>query len=200
MAEDTRKSDNAPSNEASVDDESTPRRKKSKHDFPKTQAGKMWEAFGNPAEPVNEMPGGTYNSAGGKPKEITWKAIFDWKLSDARRFYRVPCARDALLVGVGGGAAVGGVTAIIGGKMASMLGNSSPSLTTDTRSQTHKKSSKSCCCGLRGYGDGAVRMVRVEKERGVKRNRVGSDWDEKVARQGATREGGRRGQAGRCEG
>jgi len=182
MAEDTRKSDHVPSTEASAGEESTARRKKSKHDFPKTQAGKMWEAFGNPAEPVNEMPGGTYNSAGGKPKEITWKAIFDWKLGDAKRFYRVPCARDALLVGVGGGAAVGGVTAIIGGEMASTLRNSTQSLTTDTRSQTHKKSSKSCCSGLCDYGDGAVRMVRVEKERGVAGNRIGCDWYEKAAR------------------
>jgi Protein of unknown function (DUF3767) len=181
MAEDTRKSDNAPSNEASAGEESVPRRTKSKHDFPKTQAGKMWEAFGNPAEPVNEMPGGTYNSAGGKPKDITWKAIFDWKLSDAKRFYRVPCARDALLVGVGGGAAVGGVTAIIGGETASTLRSSTRSLTTDTRSQTHTKSSKSCCYGLCDYGDGAVRMVRVEKERGVTRNRIGRDWDEEIA-------------------
>jgi cytochrome c oxidase assembly protein subunit 20 len=117
MAEDTRKSNHAPSNDATVADESAPLQKKRKHDFPKTQAGKMWEAFGNPAEPVNEIPGGTYNSAGGKPKEVTWKDAFNWKLSDAQRFYRVPCARDALLVGGGGGAAVGGLTAIVGGKI-----------------------------------------------------------------------------------
>ena len=115
MADDTRKSRSAPSSEASSIDESVRRRNKTKHDFPKTQAGKMWEAFGNPAEPVNEMPGGTYNSAGGKPKEITWKSLFDWKISDAKNFYKTPCARDALLVGIGGGTAVGGITAIIAG-------------------------------------------------------------------------------------
>jgi cytochrome c oxidase assembly protein subunit 20 len=120
MAEDTRKSNSTPSNDAPVADESAPWRKKTKHDFPKTQAGKMWEAFGNPQDPVNEMPGGTYNSAGGKPKEVTWKAAFDWKMGDAKRFYKVPCARDSLLVGVGGGAAVGGVTAIVGGRMNKM--------------------------------------------------------------------------------
>jgi Protein of unknown function (DUF3767) len=182
MAEDTRKSDNASSSEASASEESVLRRKKSKHDFPKTQAGKMWEAFGNPAEPVNEMPGGTYNSAGGKPRDITWKAIFDWNLGDASRFYRVPCARDALLVGVGGGAAIGGVTGIIGGEMASIFRYSTQSLTTDPRSQTLKKSIKSCCSGLCDYGDGAVCMVRVEKKRGGTRNRVGRDWDEKITR------------------
>jgi cytochrome c oxidase assembly protein subunit 20 len=117
MADDTRQPNHSPSNDATVADESAPLQKKRKHDFPKTQAGKMWEAFGNPTEPVNEIPGGTYNSAGGKPKEITWKDAFNWKLSDAQRFYRVPCARDALLVGGGGGAAVGGLTAIVGGKM-----------------------------------------------------------------------------------
>jgi cytochrome c oxidase assembly protein subunit 20 len=77
----------------------------------------MWEAFGNPDKPINELPGGTYNSAGGKPKEVTWKDAFSWKFTDVpKKFYRVPCARDALLVGVGGGAAFGGITAIIGGK------------------------------------------------------------------------------------
>jgi cytochrome c oxidase assembly protein subunit 20 len=120
MAEDTRKSSASPSNGGPVDGEPAPSRRKPKHDFPKTQASKMWDAFGNPSEPVNEMPGGTYNSAGGKPKEVTWKDAFNWKLGDVKKFYRVPCARDALLVGVGGGVAVGGVTAIIGGKMNEM--------------------------------------------------------------------------------
>jgi cytochrome c oxidase assembly protein subunit 20 len=117
MAEDTRKYNGDASNNSPDTDDSAPWRKKPKHDFPKTQAGKMWEAFGNPAEPVNEMPGGTYNSAGGKPKEVTWKDAFSWKWGDMKRFYKVPCARDALLVGLGGGAAVGGVTAIIGGEL-----------------------------------------------------------------------------------
>ena len=81
----------------------------------------MWEAFGNPADPINEMPGGTYNSAGGKPKEVTWKDAFDWKLGDVKKFYKVPCARDALLVGLAGGAGVGGLTAIIGGNMNGLL-------------------------------------------------------------------------------
>lgn len=97
----------------------------------------MWEAFGNPAEPVNEMPGGTYNSAGGKPKEVTWKAAFEWKSGDVKRWYKAPCARDALLVGLGGGAAVGGVTAIIGGKKKSTQGQNMFLLTAQTRSQEH---------------------------------------------------------------
>ena len=117
MAEDTRQSSMKSPNDAPAGDESTIAQKRRKHDFPKSQAGKMWDAFGNPAEPANEMPGGTYNSAEGRPKEVTWKDAFNWKLADVKRFYRVPCARDALLVGVGGGAAVGGVTAIIGGKL-----------------------------------------------------------------------------------
>jgi hypothetical protein len=120
MEEDTRKTSNTISNDTPAADGSAPWRKKPKHDFPKTQAGKMWEAFGNPAEPVNEMPGGTYNSAGGKPKEVTWKDAFSWEWNDVKRFYKVPCARDALLVGLGGGAAVGGVSAIIGGNVIHM--------------------------------------------------------------------------------
>lgn len=117
MTEDTRASRTSTSNTGESVDESAPWRKNRKHELPRTQAGKLWEAFGNPSEPVNELPGGTYNSAGGKPRELTWKAAFDFNISDLKRFYKVPCARDAFLVGLGGGAAVGGVTVIIGGKM-----------------------------------------------------------------------------------
>lgn len=129
MADDTRQSNIGPANDAPIAGKPTPGRRKPNHDFPKTQAGKMWEAFGNPQDPINEMPGGTYNSAGGKPKEVTWKAAFDWELGDVKKFYRVPCARDALLVGLGGGAAVSGVTAIIGGEMTAYESNDHHSLT-----------------------------------------------------------------------
>ena len=78
----------------------------------------MWEAFGNPDEPVNMIPGGQYNSAGGKPPEVTWRDAFKFKKRDyfSTKFAKVPCARDALMVGLGAGGAVGGVRFIATGK------------------------------------------------------------------------------------
>ena len=83
---------------------------------PKTQAGKMWEVLGNPAEPANTMPGGTYNSAGGKPADLSWKDAFDFN-REGRTYawYQAPCARDSLLVGMGSGGAVGGLRFILKG-------------------------------------------------------------------------------------
>lgn len=90
---------------------------KPKHQLPKSQVGKLWDEFGNPEEPVNLMPGGTYNSAGGKPKEPTMSdAVKSVSLKDVTSFYKAPCARDSLLVGIGTGFGVGGVRAVLGGK------------------------------------------------------------------------------------
>ena len=119
MAEDTRKAeipqgDNAPESEVR-----RPRRPKPKHDFPQTQAGKLWDAFGNPEQPVNTIPGGTYNSAGGRPKEVTWRDAL--KFSEFNKegrpwFYQTSCARDSLLIGMGAGGAIGGLRFILKGK------------------------------------------------------------------------------------
>lgn len=117
MAEDTRQSDTKPPEDGSESEYRRPRRPKPKHDFPKTQAGKLWEAFGNPEEPVNTMPGGMVNSAGGRPADVTWRDAFQspFATKDGRRFYQVPCAKDSLLVGIGGGSAIGGVRFILKG-------------------------------------------------------------------------------------
>ncbi|KAJ9609358.1 hypothetical protein H2200_005685 [Cladophialophora chaetospira] len=114
MADDTRQPDNTPPEDQSQSDARPVRRPKPKHDFPKTQAGKMWEVLGNPAEPANTLPGGTYNSAGGKPAELTWRDAFSFK-QQGYAWYQAPCARDSLLVGMGAGGAVGGVRFILKG-------------------------------------------------------------------------------------
>lgn len=101
------------------DETRRPRRPRPKHDFPETQAGKMWKALSNPeGGPVNEMPGGTYNTAGGKPREQSWRDAFRWDVfnnSNRPSFYQTTCARDSLLLGIAGGGAVGGVGFIIRG-------------------------------------------------------------------------------------
>lgn len=61
---------------------------------------------------MNEMPGGTYNSAGGKPREPTWRDAFrfsEFTRTDRPKWYQTSCARDSLLVGMGVGGGVFGV-------------------------------------------------------------------------------------------
>ena len=120
MAEDTREPEVPQSDDATQLEVRKPRRPKPKHDFPKTQAGKLWEAFGNPEEPVNTMPGGTYNSAGGKPKEVSWRDAM--KFSEFGKegrpwFYQTSCGRDSALVGIGAGTAIGGLRFIVKGSV-----------------------------------------------------------------------------------
>lgn len=119
MASDTRDADSevTGTNPQLPQDEEIPkrRRRKAKHDFPQTQAGKLWDAFGNPDEPINTMPGGGYKTAGGRPKAYTWKDMVSLSKEDANRFWRTGCSRDALLVGIGGAGAVGGARFIWGG-------------------------------------------------------------------------------------
>lgn len=58
------------------------------------------------------MPGGTYNSAGGKPKEASWRDAFrfsEFTRTDRPRWYQTSCARDSLLVGMSVGGGVGGI-------------------------------------------------------------------------------------------
>jgi cytochrome c oxidase assembly protein subunit 20 len=76
----------------------------------------MWEALGNPANPANTLPGGTYNSAGGKPPELSWKDAFSFSREGMNyHWYQAPCARDSLLVGMGTGGAIGGLRFILKG-------------------------------------------------------------------------------------
>ncbi|EER23246.1 hypothetical protein CPC735_046160 [Coccidioides posadasii C735 delta SOWgp] len=115
MAEDFRDtSQPAPDGSSQPPSETGPKRPK--HEFPKSQVGKLWDAFGNPEEPVNLMPGGTYNSAGGKPKEVTvMDAVKSLSTNDFTSFYKAPCARDSLLVGIGTGFGIGSLRVVLGG-------------------------------------------------------------------------------------
>ncbi|KAJ9654084.1 hypothetical protein H2198_006823 [Neophaeococcomyces mojaviensis] len=111
--------DPSSSSDHHVEEPRRPRRPRPKHDFPETQAGKLWKAFGNPeGGPVNEIAGGTYNSAGGKPKGVTWRDALSFDSFNnptSPAWYKQPCARDALLVGIASGGGVGGVGFILRG-------------------------------------------------------------------------------------
>lgn len=79
----------------------------------------MWEAFGNPKEPINTLPGGQYNSAGGKPAAPSfWDALSFESFNKEGRpaWYQTSCARDSLMVGIIAGGGVGGLRFIVKGK------------------------------------------------------------------------------------
>jgi Protein of unknown function (DUF3767) len=128
MADDTRKAGTPSSDEAQYSprepeephyvapETPRPRRKKPMHAYPETQAGKMWKAL-QPDEPVNTMPGGTVNTAGGRPKEVTWRDAFNFggSIGDIAKIPWMPCSRDALLVGIGAGGALGGTSFVLTG-------------------------------------------------------------------------------------
>lgn len=106
---------------ASSDTSTTaPATNKPKHEFPKSQVGKLWDAFGNPEEPINVLPGATYNPTSEKPKDATLtESVKSISLKDFTTFYKAPCARDSLLVGMGAGFGIGGIRGILGGKQLS---------------------------------------------------------------------------------
>ena len=120
MAEDTRDEvdEETKTLQAQLEARRAANKPNTKHEFPKTQAGKMWDAFHDPNNPVNEMPGGTYNTAGGKGKDVTWRDAFDVNMLDPKMpaFYQTGCGRDSLLVGIGAGGAVGGLSFILRGE------------------------------------------------------------------------------------
>lgn len=100
-------------------EDSTPQRKKPKHEFPKSQVGKLWDAFGSPEEPANILPQAKYSNSAelNKQHDLSIKEIVKSGngISDIKSFYKAPCARDSLMLGMGAGFGIGGVRAVIGG-------------------------------------------------------------------------------------
>lgn len=115
MAGDTRDSD-PPASDKQTDDKTKSQdpfapTKKPKHEFPKSQVGKLWEAFGNPEEPINLM------APNAKQKDVSLTEVIksiSW--DDFTSFYKAPCARESLLTGLGTGFCVGGIRAVLGGE------------------------------------------------------------------------------------
>ena len=84
-----------------------------------TVSGKTYEAFSAPPAPenANALPGGGLNTAGGKSKEThLFDAIKTVRVNELKEVHKKPCARDALLTGIGAGFGIGGLRAIMGGK------------------------------------------------------------------------------------
>lgn len=73
-------------------------------------------------ENANLLPGGTSNTAGGKVKEATiMDGLRSIRLSDLKEVHKKPCVREALMTGIGAGFGIGGVRAILGGMLQSLL-------------------------------------------------------------------------------
>ena len=65
---------------------------------------------------VNAMPSGTNNTAGGRNKDASIvDGLKSIKTSDFKEVHKKPCAREALLAGIGLGFGIGGIRAVMGG-------------------------------------------------------------------------------------
>lgn len=75
-------------------------------------------------ENANALLGGAINTAGGKVRELTiMEALNTIQLQDFKDVYKKPCAREALLAGIGAGFGIGGLRGIMGGLFLPALHN-----------------------------------------------------------------------------
>lgn len=91
--------------------------KKPKHEFPQSQVGKLWDAFGNPEEPANALAKASYKPPGKNPADVSYSEVVgNVSMSEMSTFHRAPCARESLLTGIGAGFGIGGVRGVFGGQ------------------------------------------------------------------------------------
>lgn len=121
MADDTR--DTAPpglpegaNEQTATGDASSPQRK-TQYELPKSQVGKLWEAFGNPEESANRFSTTGYSGAKKDANDVSvTDAVKSMSVKDVTSFYKAPCARDSLLLGIGAGFGIGGIRGVLGGE------------------------------------------------------------------------------------
>lgn len=119
MADDTRQTTAPiPAQNAGEQPSEQSSKSKPKYERPQSQVGKLWEAFGNPEESANMLP----TASGKKPNDVSvTEAMKSMSMKDAASFYKAPCARDSLLLGIGAGFGVGGVRGVLGGIYTQLL-------------------------------------------------------------------------------
>ncbi|KAJ5888487.1 hypothetical protein N7495_008528 [Penicillium taxi] len=87
--------------------------KKPKHEFPQSQVGKLWDAFGNPESQANILADATYKPRGKAAKDVSYSEVIgEVSLAELAKVHKQPCTRDALLTGIGAGFGVGGIRAV----------------------------------------------------------------------------------------
>ncbi|KAE8153941.1 hypothetical protein BDV25DRAFT_5236 [Aspergillus avenaceus] len=115
MADDTQ-TQTTPTLEQQDSPQDPSQQKKPKHEFPKSQVGKLWDAFGNPEDSANVLAASGAASSRKKNDDITvTDAMKSLSLKEASSFYKAPCARDSLLLGIGAGFGIGGIRGVVGG-------------------------------------------------------------------------------------
>lgn len=120
MAENTQDSTPAPGQNGQPNNSPRdPSSQRSKYEPSKSQAGKLWDAFGNPEDQANSLPGAVSNSSSGDsndPKDATVTgALKSLSTKDVTSFYKAPCARNALMLGIGAAFGIGGIRGVLGG-------------------------------------------------------------------------------------
>ncbi|RHZ67993.1 hypothetical protein CDV55_103241 [Aspergillus turcosus] len=106
----------AGANEQTASEDSSASRRKTKYELPKSQVGKLWEAFGDPEESANALANTGYNGAKKDANDVSvTEAMKSMSLKEVTSFYKAPCARDSLLLGIGAGFGIGGVRGVLGG-------------------------------------------------------------------------------------
>lgn len=102
-----------------TDNAQDPSSRKPKYEPPKSQVGKLWEAFGNPEDQANVLPGTVTNNSKSKDSSDSTlsEAFKSLSAKDLTTFYKMPCARDSLLLGIGAAFGVGGIRGVLGGTM-----------------------------------------------------------------------------------
>ena len=104
-----------------VQQQNSTRQSKQSQEVPKSQVGKLWDAFGSPEEPINTLPTAKYNNAEELKRHRDASASMQEVIksgngiSDLTSFHKKPCARDSLLLGIGAGFGLGGVRGVLGG-------------------------------------------------------------------------------------
>lgn len=165
--------------------------KKPKHEFPQSQVGKLWDAFGNPEEPVNALAKASYKPPGKNPADVSYSEIVgNLSVSEMSSFYKKPCARDALMTGIGAGFGIGGVRGVFGGwslkpeswKMIHWL----TSLPRATFTMVRWKLG---CWGLRDHFFGKLRVLSTTTNRGTARHDASCGANEGIEGQETTGQG-----------
>ncbi|KAI9724975.1 MAG: hypothetical protein M1812_000251 [Candelaria pacifica] len=104
MAADTREDTSPKSSESGSSAEASSARK-----------SETYETFNKRLPNANVLPGGTTNTAGGRPKEVSLvEAVKTVQLEDFRNIHKLPCVRDSLLTGILSGFGLGGLRAVLG--------------------------------------------------------------------------------------